>query len=174
MKIKTSIAAAAAIAALAAAGQASATTYDASGNLNLLGVLVTSNGGVWDDATGDGSWNLHIDGTAAGFGISDISQTWTMDAVSGTGVLNPGTCTGDATTCSVMGAGIVGPWTAATTPVGAGSNGFTFYVTALSQNATFNMNMSPVSPVPIPAAAWLFGSALLGLTGVTRRKNAAA
>ncbi|MCB1696595.1 MAG: VPLPA-CTERM sorting domain-containing protein [Halioglobus sp.] len=29
-----------------------------------------------------------------------------------------------------------------------------------------------VSPVPLPAAAWLFGSALLGLAGVGRRKTA--
>ena len=30
-----------------------------------------------------------------------------------------------------------------------------------------------VSAVPIPAAAWLFGSGLLGLVGVSRRKKAA-
>ena len=31
---------------------------------------------------------------------------------------------------------------------------------------------SSVSPVPIPAAVWLFGSGLLGLVGVARRKTA--
>jgi hypothetical protein len=31
-------------------------------------------------------------------------------------------------------------------------------------------NYTP-SPVPIPAAAWLFGSALVGLLGIARRKN---
>jgi hypothetical protein len=30
-----------------------------------------------------------------------------------------------------------------------------------------------VSAVPVPAAAWLFGSGLIGLTGVARRKKAA-
>lgn len=30
-----------------------------------------------------------------------------------------------------------------------------------------------VSPVPVPAAVWLFGTGLLGLIGVTRRKTAA-
>ena len=30
----------------------------------------------------------------------------------------------------------------------------------------------PEAVVPIPAAAWLFGSALLGLVGVARRKKA--
>lgn len=29
------------------------------------------------------------------------------------------------------------------------------------------------SPIPVPAAAWLFGSALLGLTGIARKKKAA-
>ena len=29
-----------------------------------------------------------------------------------------------------------------------------------------------VSSVPVPAAVWLFGSALLGLAGVARRKKA--
>ena len=29
----------------------------------------------------------------------------------------------------------------------------------------------PTSPVPVPAAAWLFGSGLIGLAGVARRKN---
>ncbi len=32
-------------------------------------------------------------------------------------------------------------------------------------------NAPDISPVPIPAAAWLFGSALLGLAGIARRRN---
>jgi hypothetical protein len=39
-------------------------------------------------------------------------------------------------------------------------------------NANFNANMSPLPPaVPIPAAAWLLGSGLLGLAAVARRKK---
>lgn len=40
-------------------------------------------------------------------------------------------------------------------------------------NANFNANLSPTpdAVVPIPAAAWLFGSGLLGLAGVARRKK---
>jgi hypothetical protein len=45
-------------------------------------------------------------------------------------------------------------------------------------NAGFNATMSPIadisdiptSPVPVPAAVWLFGSGLLGMVGVARRK----
>jgi hypothetical protein len=29
-----------------------------------------------------------------------------------------------------------------------------------------------ITAVPVPAAAWMFGSALLGLIGVNRRKSA--
>lgn len=35
---------------------------------------------------------------------------------------------------------------------------------------TFNVDLSP-NPVPIPSAVWLFGSGLLGLIGVARRKK---
>jgi len=37
------------------------------------------------------------------------------------------------------------------------------------QGLTVNMTMQ-VSPVPLPAAVWLFGSGLIGLTGFARRK----
>ncbi len=35
-----------------------------------------------------------------------------------------------------------------------------------------NLTLSSVSAVPIPAAAWLFGSAILGLAGVSRKRKA--
>lgn len=34
------------------------------------------------------------------------------------------------------------------------------------------MTVTQVSSVPVPAAAWLLGSGLLGLVGVARRKAA--
>ena len=37
---------------------------------------------------------------------------------------------------------------------------------------TYGVATPVVSPVPLPAAAWLFGSALLGLTGYSKRKRA--
>ena len=39
-------------------------------------------------------------------------------------------------------------------------------------NAGFNANLAPVA-IPVPAAVWLFGSGLLGLVGVARRKKQA-
>jgi hypothetical protein len=35
----------------------------------------------------------------------------------------------------------------------------------------FDPSNPPVSSVPVPAAVWLFGSGLLGLVGVARRKK---
>lgn len=38
-------------------------------------------------------------------------------------------------------------------------------------NATFNANLEFTPTVPVPAAAWLFGSGLAGLLGVARRRK---
>lgn len=38
----------------------------------------------------------------------------------------------------------------------------------------FSANFTPGPAVPIPAAVWLFGSGLLGLVGIARRRKAAA
>lgn len=37
-----------------------------------------------------------------------------------------------------------------------------------------SLNRSYISPVPVPAAAWLFGTALIGLAGLSRRRKAKA
>ncbi|MDG1662518.1 MAG: VPLPA-CTERM sorting domain-containing protein [Pseudomonadales bacterium] len=47
-----------------------------------------------------------------------------------------------------------------------------FLVTGVGQAASGTGAFVAVNPVPVPAAAWLFGSALLGLAGA-RRKRAA-
>jgi hypothetical protein len=48
----------------------------------------------------------------------------------------------------------------------------TAFVGTLSTTIRSTLTLSSVSPVPIPAAAWLFGSALLGFFGLARRKKA--
>lgn len=45
-----------------------------------------------------------------------------------------------------------------------------FYFTG--RTATFRIETLDLPPVPLPAAAWLFGSAILGLVGVASRKKA--
>ena len=41
-----------------------------------------------------------------------------------------------------------------------------------AETAEISVLVEPPSAVPIPAAAWLFGSAILGLFGIARRKKA--
>ena len=41
-----------------------------------------------------------------------------------------------------------------------------------AETGEISVLVEPPSAVPIPAAAWLFGSAILGLLGVARRKKA--
>lgn len=43
-----------------------------------------------------------------------------------------------------------------------------FWGVSLSQSM---LTLNPLNPVPVPAAVWLFGSALLGLAGFSRRKK---
>ena len=52
--------------------------------------------------------------------------------------------------------------------------GFATEATDWAPTAVFydNLNFAEVSAVPVPAAVWLFGSGLLGLVGVARRRKA--
>ena len=56
---------------------------------------------------------------------------------------------------------------------GEGSNGFSGGLTASEGGGTPTFLPYAPAPVPVPAALWLFGSGLLGLIGVSRRKGAA-
>jgi hypothetical protein len=44
---------------------------------------------------------------------------------------------------------------------------------SLGTNGTLTFTGNSTSPVPLPAAVWLFGSGLMGLVGVSRRRKAA-
>lgn len=55
--------------------------------------------------------------------------------------------------------------------VDSSGNGVFTTVDMSNPSATVSLTYT-VAAVPVPAAAWLFGSALLGLTGVARRRKA--
>jgi len=54
--------------------------------------------------------------------------------------------------------------------LGFGNN---FIVDDISLNGSPISSISPISPIPVPAAIWLFGTALLGMVGFSKRRKAA-
>lgn len=60
----------------------------------------------------------------------------------------------------------------ATNPFANGQNQFTSLGKfTLGADSTLTFSSNQVSQVPVPAAIWMFGSALVGLLGVSRRKS---
>lgn len=62
------------------------------------------------------------------------------------------------------------------TPANGGiyGNSANFSSLTLATNGNLTYSLEGVSPVPLPAAAWLMGAGLMGLAGVMRRRKAAA
>ena len=63
-----------------------------------------------------------------------------------------------------------GKWSLANTVLGAGLHTIRAVVNTAVGGGQFNVK---VHAVPVPAAVWLFGSALMGLVGVSRRRVSA-
>lgn len=109
---------------------------------------------TWTGNLGPGTYSLFIGGTSA----SDLQSLFNL-VQQGTG--NPATgfaaCdTNNPVSCS--GTAYPSDYTQA----------------RLARNMFISMNVNGnVSPVPVPAAAYLFGSGLIGLAGMARRKMAA-
>ncbi|MFT3931295.1 MAG: VPLPA-CTERM sorting domain-containing protein [Spongiibacteraceae bacterium] len=216
-----------AVSVLAAAGAASATTWNitASGSNYFPGVggYLNSTGfvGTWDDVSGAGAWSGRV--ASAGTVALDVNfnQTFVMPtSISGPdsqgylhqGTLNPfdiPTChdnvTGQNGGASSSCAGFSGPLSGeffntvagnangnnvnnynlatpvAFTPVDGATYHWTLQIyKATGKTLTFlplvldvTLHAQPTPEVPVPAAAWLFGSGLLGLAGTARRRRSA-
>lgn len=69
----------------------------------------------------------------------------------------------------------LGGVTAGAVPDGVGDSfTLTFSGASVTQRTFTLTSWEPAAVVPVPAAAWLFGSGLLGLAGAARRRRAAA
>jgi hypothetical protein len=142
--------------------------YIAGGDLSGFGGSIDNNGvmnfsmpgrfGAIDGPTGGvvGPWNFDSNTT--------LLNGFTTGSVTGTpGTINGVACTGSAGSysCTLVSGGAVGPaW--------GTFNGNPYY-------EVWKINLTRLGDattvIPIPAAVWLFGSGLLGLVGVARRKK---
>jgi hypothetical protein len=151
-------------------------SIDAAGNISLTptGALATFSG---FPALVDERWNVdNFNGTTGtNFVVNPPNTTTTYDsfstgsATNANGIINGAAY--DGTTAILVKGGLFGSdW--------LGFFGVTYFET---WNVSFNLCHAfidgecfagdPIGEVPIPAAVWLFGSGLVGLAGVARRKK---
>lgn len=117
------------------------------------------------------------------FELSNVTSSWDEGTVSGFSALSidsPAVTVTAATSPVINVIAFVDDWVTN----GVDNYGFFIQNTGPNNSGNFNSREAPTgtipsleinftAAVPIPAAVWLFGSGLLGLIGVARRKNAA-
>jgi hypothetical protein len=123
-----------------------------------------------------------VDASALNLGIANVTTTNVFNGTIAGGVFtaNSGTstvtsCVSALSGCALLSVGVATTLTTATGSISlAGGGSLVGTVTASGITLTATDTLTPVAApaVPVPAAAWLFGSGLLGLAGVTRRRRA--
>jgi len=157
-------------------GTAGGTFYLRSTNNATMGGTIDAAGNLSFDPTGR-------QGAAANFATTIGEQPWNFDnfgtgAPNATNTWETGTSTnrpqGLTPAFTLTGSALVaagtGMWTG--TLVSAGNIG-TAWGSSFQNTQFSEVYDVTVSAVPVPAAVWLFGSGLLGLVGVARRRNKA-
>ena len=159
-----------------AAGQAMAAAVNISTHADILtapGQTIGTGTGVLENGILTYQLEYVIDVPALG-GPSILNVNgFIYDGVPPTGEGIATSCTGQALVCDPIELNVWGPETYASggplsetevtilmTPPSASGN-----------SSATTWTITPVATVPVPAAAWLFGSALIGLAGIKRKKN---
>lgn len=181
-----------ALSVLAVAGTSNAATV-ATFNANQVGTSSTATDSLSGTGSVDSSGQLTLNYSGdlsvllfpAGSNTVALTVTETLDgtlsgntwSAAGTGNWQLNSCNnvGSATLCGYLG---TLPLNNSMTNVNGSFDVSTGGVITSDVNfttpATFTMNTTDtVSPVPLPATAWLFGSGLLGLVGTARRDRTA-
>ena len=180
MKALPLIVTAGSVAALMGAAQANALVYSSSTIID--GPALTLTGGGSGTGTGTfGATSLTISSvttTATNLvAPATITATTTYNGTIASGIFTAdgtgtatASCTGDAQVCEGITSGpiIGGDLFSVATAGGSWTTTSTQYNGLILVTA-----VNTLSEVPLPAAAWLFGSALLGLAGVSRRRKLA-
>jgi hypothetical protein len=165
----------------------------AGGDINTRMVNTAAAGGYIDDA---GNMALTLNGRTSFWQFDPVvqgEQPWNLQIYNattapacapGTGAYTPFTtgtssnmdCNTGATNTTLTGSALVGgggTWTG--TIVSAGNVGNRGFFDGTPYTEIFNITVTGTAAVvPVPAAVWLFGSGLLGLLGLARRKKAMA
>lgn len=173
MKKLTTFASAAVLAA--AASQATSATYEVTGDFIVSAVVFGSvialpfsiNSGSYDNVSGNGTWNVTADLGGVGFAPITFDQDFNITAATGIGTLFTAyNCVGPGLACNGLGPEFKGSLDA-NGPIAVGPQ-----VWSVTTPNFGTIDFTPTI-VPVPAAAWLFGSALVGLAGIGRKRKAA-
>lgn len=168
-------------------------TFSVVGVSSMGGTINQSTGAMTFNPTGtlgaisgkptlyDEAWNINVGGTAYNDFTTGNATSATGTVVTGTpftaitggynGTLVSGGSVGSAWGPGFAGVGYFEIWNVDLLATATPHSGYNMDSILNTAGGTFAQYTASAAPVPIPAAAWLFGSGLIGLVGIARRKK---